>query len=538
MGVLYMNWDDTQKLLYSLQFNSSTAASIAFGTVLTHFCVSEWIWNSKMKEHHRSPAFLVSFLVFWVMWTLMFNFGVVSSISDADTIGYYIATPAFGFCGFLLNFLFSSLWNYARSKMAAVDTTVSSTTYESPLLEDENRPDELAAGIDEEAPHLSKAPPPKKAIVHYINNVKIFLTFMVILHHCAADFGGLWPGLANTTKNPHNWGSIVLNIFTMINASYFMNLFFFYSGFFVPKSFDKKGLYDFLFDRVKRLGIPYVVYQFFIGPYVYTGFMHLFFQTPFPWGIKNGGPTWFLNQLMIFSVVYAFACGKNWSPKIKCPSLLGFFVIGFLIGLISGILNLFFPSDDNFFEVPLFWQDYFSYPIYFFGGALAQRNEWMTAIKEKRRVWIYASTIFILIIVFSTSFLAENMPPVLILILKGVFWKGILSMATSLAVSVFFMDFVNKNYSFTPFFSKAMYTAYIIQYSFPMLVGLKCLFLILESTGNIAYEDPSNPSLDSVYIVNDDLIFPGWLLVGAITLIINWPLAYAIQSIPGFSQVL
>lgn len=28
---------------------------------------------------------------------------------------------------------------------------------------------------------------------------------------------------------------------------------------------------DFLLDRVKRLGIPFVVYCYFIGPYVYRG---------------------------------------------------------------------------------------------------------------------------------------------------------------------------------------------------------------------------------------------------------------------------
>ena len=67
------------------------------------------------------------------------------------------------------------------------------------------------------------------------------------------------------------WGNIILFIFTVTNASYFMNLFFFYSGYFVPKSFDKKGMYSFLFDRAKRLGVPFVVYTFFLGPFVYSG---------------------------------------------------------------------------------------------------------------------------------------------------------------------------------------------------------------------------------------------------------------------------
>ena len=39
-----------------------------------------------------------------------------------------------------------------------------------------------------------------------------------------------------------NWGTLTLGVFIDTNASYFMGLFFFYSGYFVPKSYDKKGM--------------------------------------------------------------------------------------------------------------------------------------------------------------------------------------------------------------------------------------------------------------------------------------------------------
>ena len=43
------------------------------------------------------------------------------------------------------------------------------------------------------------------------------------------------------------------------------------SGYFVPKSLDKKGIHEFLFDRAKRLLTPFVVYTFFLGPFVEYG---------------------------------------------------------------------------------------------------------------------------------------------------------------------------------------------------------------------------------------------------------------------------
>lgn len=118
------------------------------------------------------------------------------------------------------------------------------------------------------------------------------------------------------------------------------------------------------------------------------------------------------------------------------------------------------------------------------------------------------------------------------LLYAGYFGCGMCPMWISLAVTVFFMDYVDKNYFFTDFFAKSMYTSYIIHMSFPLQVGIKCWLLILEATNNAVYVD------NSWEIENGNLVFPCFLLVSAITLIITWPLAYAIRSIPGFSQVL
>ena len=143
----------------------------------------------------------------------------------------------------------------------------------------------------------------------------------------------------------------------------------------------KNGAYEFLFERVKRLGIPFVLYTFFLGTFVRDGVMTLLFHSPFEPYSNNTGPMWFTCHL----IMYTLACGKNWYPKTACPTLLGFFIIGAVAGLASGILMLFQPSDHGgrFLAVPMFAQDYISYPTYFFGGALAQRNNWMRTIETK-----------------------------------------------------------------------------------------------------------------------------------------------------------
>eukprot|EP00956_Cyclotella_meneghiniana_P024091 scaffold48051_cov43-Cyclotella_meneghiniana.AAC.4 len=480
--------------------------------------------------------------MFWTLWTLSFNSLYASSdFSEDKKRSYYIAFFSLGVPGFLANILFSSLWHLMRkpSTECKGEETMSASLMH-PLIEfeednksgtrqyirvgqvivgqiitegpdrdvacDYNKSNEqssltnqslteqflstLEATDDEIPPTLS----PEKEPIHYINNLKIFLTFVVIIHHSFTTFEGRWPGIVSmgTNTNPTCWGMIIGRIFTITNDSYFMNLFFFYSGYFVPKSIDTKRRHDFLFDRVKRLGIPFTVYVYVLGPYVELGLASLLFNTPFPKMMQNAGTTWFNNQLMIYSVVYALACGPDWTTKVKCPSLLGFLMIGTTIGLFSGILMLFFPATDFFFTVPKFWQDFPSYPLYFFGGVIAQRNAWMEKIKDMHR---------------------------------GTVWKGLVSVTTCLALSVFFMDYGNKN---------------IIQYVV-IQFGLKVMLIVFESTGSIVYDgDQSSPNIydRKMKFINDNLIFPAWLLTASVALGIIWPLSHCLKAIPGFSQVL
>merc|ERR1712113_451915 len=68
-------------------------------------------------------------------------------------------------------------------------------------------------------------------------------------------------------------------VFSGLNQSYFMSLFFFFSGYFSPRSLNKKGTYMFLFDKLKRLGIPLIIMLYVWEPYVQKGVDYLLFQS-------------------------------------------------------------------------------------------------------------------------------------------------------------------------------------------------------------------------------------------------------------------
>ena len=92
--------------------------------------------------------------------------------------------------------------------------------------------------------------PRAKATVDYINNIKIFLTFMVIMYHCVTYMGA---GTINLFQDfgIGSWGYNLLEVwFGKRCLSYFMAAFFYYSGYFVPRSFDKKGRSKYISDII------------------------------------------------------------------------------------------------------------------------------------------------------------------------------------------------------------------------------------------------------------------------------------------------
>jgi hypothetical protein len=371
--------------------------------------------------------------------------GLPSGYCGLFPLGYYIAAPIVMMAGVPLNLLFCWVWIIVFPPTADVEDSNTLHVDEGSRIQEgdqEIKADAAAEPVEsidakavlEQQDDLegektqNDTPPPRKK-VEYINNIKIFLTNMVILFHVTIAVGGK-PGGAifspSVVSVEGNWGSILGDICTSLSQSYFMSLFFFFSGYFVPKSFDKRGTHIFLVERAKRLGIPFVLMTFVIGPYIAGGFQYLFFYQEdklfAPSSLASPNVTWFLQQLIVLSIAYAFACGKGWSPKITCPSLWGFSGIATVLGLTTGVVLMFFPMLGGVISVPVFWLMYLSYVVFFFGGALAQRNNWMEAIKTKSRLAIYLWAILSAALLIAGSLLLQSLGLVWVTMLQTGFF--------------------------------------------------------------------------------------------------------------------
>lgn len=581
-NALFINWDQAHITAYMQKTACVNALLQALALIGVQYVISQWIWTSKISknkaDHRRTPLYFVLIPMCGTLWALQYNFETVRYVNIEDGAGIGIAFPILAIGGIFLNLLFCWSWTKAfpleesQPKTEVVhgceDTSLlTKTEHVQDTTRDNAVTEEKVDGMHQASDQLptevnpqtisDKALPTKKPRLDYINNIKIFLTVMVILHHAiktnAAQYGV-------PAENITNWWAAIQHLIFEVNQAYFMGLFFFFSGYFVPRSFDKKGSYAFLFERFKRLGIPFAVTLLLIGPYMDQASLVAIFKwafskaglgDPLPYfpapDMMSPGVTWFLLQLLLFSVIYALVCGQGWSPKVECPSFVRFFVVALVLGIVGAVFSLFFPESLPSVADPLyvffFWRMFLTYIVTFFGGACAQRNNWMDAIKEKSRITIYSLAVVALVPFcvnneYDRRYLesvesGEILPYPTWWVQYGkniflFFLTPFVGVFLSLAVTVFFMDFLNKTYCCTPFFAKAMYTAYIIQ--IPIInISSWLWFLVQEAAGvdvTFAIQIPTN------------LMCPAFFFTFILSSLIIWPLAYGIRSIPGFSQVL
>lgn len=145
---------------------------------------------------------------------------------------------------------------------------------------------------------------------HDLDNLKTFLSGLVVVHHTAIPYGGAggWPFRSRLI--PSGYISPPLLLFNGLNQSFFMGLFFWISGRMSAQALSKKNvsLAAFLKTKLVRLLVPTVVNTLFGPPLTIClaqGRVRGVFQEY--WAQVRGarGVTWFTATLLTFDVVTA-----------------------------------------------------------------------------------------------------------------------------------------------------------------------------------------------------------------------------------------
>jgi fucose 4-O-acetylase-like acetyltransferase len=201
--------------------------------------------------------------------------------------------------------------------------------------------------------------------IYYLDNLKILLAVFVILLHAGQPYGpgGDWPIPRPSVLPLENL--IVIGFYFAIVASFFMGLFFFISAYFVPGSYDKKGPWLFLRDRIIRLGIPLFVLLLTILPvitYIFytpggTPFIHFYLNDTFLTALITGnfdtvslGYLWFVGILLLFAAIYAIwrIFGAS-VPTVSFPRQSALLLAAGMLGVVTFVVRIWYPQNEWIF---------------------------------------------------------------------------------------------------------------------------------------------------------------------------------------------
>ncbi len=321
----------------------------------------------------------------------------------------------------------------------------------------------------------------------YVDNLRIYLISLVVLHHVAVGYGGgvgSWPIKESPTDEI---SPIILLIFLTINQSYITSLFYLLSGYFAPGSYDKKGTQKFLIDRLIRLGIPVLIHIVFIASlidYIVLKFTQgqtvSFFKIMVDQlgrGNFKIGPLWFIEALLIFSVVYVlyrlilnrFRPNFTFNPyKDACPTNKAIILSIVAIALGTFVVRLIFPVGVGVADRHFRLEHFTHYIFCFWLGILAYRGKWFHNLsKSQGKLWgiVALLTIPFLLIIFVLGGAADNVEP----FLGGLYWQAfvyalwesIACLSIIIGLLYFFQTKFNRQGNLLKAMSANAYTVYI-----------------------------------------------------------------------------
>jgi glucan biosynthesis protein C len=374
----------------------------------------------------------------------------------------------------------------------------------------------------------------------FLDNLKVLLTAMVVLHHAAITYGapGGWYYNEIDTGQLDVPSLLVFVVFVAVNQAYFMGLFYLISGFFTPGSADRKGAAAFVKDRLLRLGVPIIMYAFLLAPVLRYG-LSAAAEKPLPtfaelpaFFIREGlrweiGPLWYAEWLFFFSVVYLLGRWVAQRRDGKTRAAPGFpghraiLALAVVVGAVNFIVRLGFPIGSEIQPLNMQLSFLFQYICLFAAGAAAYRGNWLSRISaEAGKAWTRAAAILILCL------------PLLFLASIGLdgdissalgswhwqafvyaLWEQITGMAVIVSLLVFFRDRMNRTGAIWKILSAHAYAVYVLH---PLILVFLALWM----------RDMTLPPLMK------------FLIVGPAALVLCFLAALAVRRLPLMKAVL
>jgi glucan biosynthesis protein C len=333
--------------------------------------------------------------------------------------------------------------------------------------------------------------------LYFIDNLRILLIMLVMMIHLSISYGG--EGSWYYKENQADTLSVIL--LTWHNATvqaFSMGLFFMIAGYFTPGSYDRKGPRRFFKDRLLRLGIPILCYDFVIGPLIVRPLVlygseessssYLDFLTGYYGSFHIGtGPLWFVEALLIFAGCYALwrvlvkTPASSVKDSGKLPANLSIALFALALSIVTFIVRIWLPIGWSFgplnFQFPFFPQ----YICMYIAGIAAYRRNWLARIPDTVGKFCAGAAIIFILILFPALFVSGGAMSGDISTFIGGFhwqcfalavWEQFTGVAMIIALLFLSRKWFNRQGSVSKAMSASAYTAYIIHAPVVVLVAI------------------------------------------------------------------
>ena len=224
----------------------------------------------------------------------------------------------------------------------------------------------------------------------FVDYWRVALAILVVLHHVAMVYGATIPFYYMEPPLTDPLAYLALMVFALLNQAWFMGAFFLLAGYFVPRSYDRKGPGRFAVGKLVRLGIPIVLYYLLIEPLSQTGFWLMpsaltGITNPLSWKayprLLGLGPVWFIAMLLVFCLGYVawrLLAGKRAGSSTSKTSRPGYLGVGLFVLALAGVSYLWrmvVPIGKSVGDFPTiaYLPQYLSF---FVIGIVANRRDW------------------------------------------------------------------------------------------------------------------------------------------------------------------
>jgi hypothetical protein len=304
--------------------------------------------------------------------------------------------------------------------------------------------------------------------------------------------------LGDPEAQPGDLASLVLTLFTAVNAPFFMGFWFLMAGYFAPGSYDRKGTGPFIRDRLLRLGIPLLFYIIVVHPLLeyalavvvwgfagsFGAFLARYFSDYRSLGV---GPLWFTAVLLIFAVLYALwrHLAQTTPPPqrgSKAPGNLAMAIFCLALSLVTFVVRIWYPID-RWVTILLLGLEVAHMPQYislFVLGIVAYRRNWFLEISDavgRLWLWIAIACIVLLPIIFVAGGVMEGKVDVF----KGgvhwqaavtALWESFLCMGMVIGLLVLFRKRLDRQGTLAKMMSASSFSVYIIHQPVLIFLGL------------------------------------------------------------------